>query len=393
MEQLEIPVASEHVSCPLCGGQEGIVVGEKGRFDMPVRNVCCGTCSTVYVSPRPSAQAMGEYYRSTYRKHYGGVGYLAESGVSVSPGQPGYEQALHRWHSRQADNALVLSDAKPGARVLEIGCRHGKTLSLMRERRGIVPFGVEPGEREAEEARRAGIDCFTGSLEELEPGEGRFDLVQWFHVLEHVQDPLAALLKLRSLLAPGGKLIVEVPNVYQPYGLLEENFFQNVHLVSYSPVTLPALLKRAGFDSSRVVDAASLFVVATPSVLPAGVTLPLPFSQDLLSAPGHDAGWVAMRLHSYANMEKLKAVMSQQGPSPELASMVVRALGFPAFAGHLVDSCAYFVEKLVERGLLNEALNVTLAVALGPHPSELRAEFKTFAQRLGAPAEAFSRTG
>ena len=390
---LEIPEATDSVPCPLCGDVACIVVGEKGRFGMAVRNVCCETCATVYVSPRPSAEAMSEYYRSTYRKHYGGVGYVGADGKAVTPGDAGYVQALLDWHSQQAHNALALTAPSAGASVLEIGCRHGKTLLLMKERAAIVPFGVEPGENEAEEARQAGIDCFTGALEAFEPGAKRFDQVQWFHVLEHVHEPLAALLKLRTLLKPGGSLLVEVPNVYQPYGLLEENFFQNVHLVSYSPNSLPALLRRAGFDVTRVIDAGSLFVVATPSALPDSASLPLPYSRDLLNVPGHDAPWLAVRLRSYANLEKLKLLLQHRGPSPELTGTLVRALAYPAFTEHLLNSCAFFVEKFVALGKLDDAILVTLAVAQGPHPPELRQEFRGFAERLGASPEVLAATG
>ena len=279
---------------------------------------------------------------------------------------------------------------REGAKVLEIGCRHGKTLELMRERRPLQAFGIEPGEDEAEQARHAGIDCFAGSLADYEPGERRFDLVQWFHVLEHVHEPLAALLKLRPLLEPGGSLLVEVPNVYQPYGLLEENFFQNVHLVSYSPNTLPALLRRAGFDVTRVIDDGSLFVVATPRALPAETSLPLPYSPELLSDPAQDAEWVAMRLRTYANLEKLQLLFRHRGPSPELTGALVRALDFPAFTTHLVNACAFFVEQLVGHAKLDDALMLTLAVAQGPHPLELRHQFRNFAERLGAPPEALA---
>jgi SAM-dependent methyltransferase len=391
--ELSIPEATEHVPCPLCGASAGIVVGDEGRFGMPVRNVCCDACATVYVSPRPTPAAMAEYYRSTYREHYGAVGYADSSGKSLVPGQPGYDEALLRWHQQQADNALSLAQVPEGARVLEIGCRHGKTLGLMQERRKIVPFGIEPGENEAEQARQAGIDCFTGALEEFEPGERRFDHVQWFHVLEHVHEPLAALLKLRALLAPGGTLLIEVPNVYQPYGLLEENFFQNVHLVSYSPNTLPALLRRAGFEVTRVVDSGALFVVATPRALAEGESLPLPFTPDLLSAPSEDAPWVAVRLRSYASLEKLQLLFKHRGPSPALTGTLVRALAFPAFEAHMVNACAFFVEQLIAQAKLDDALLVTLAVAQGPHPLELRQQFRAFAERLGAPPEALAAAG
>ena len=388
--ELEIPQATESVPCPLCGASAGIVVGERGRFGMPVRNLCCETCATVYVTPRPSAVAMADYYRSTYRAHYGAVRYVDASGKAAELGTPGYEQALLSWHHKQANNALSLVSLREGAKVLEIGCRHGKTLELMRQRRPLQAFGIEPGEDEAEQARHAGIDCFAGSLADYEPGERRFDLVQWFHVLEHVHEPLAALLKLRALLEPGGSLLVEVPNVYQPYGLLEENFFQNVHLVSYSPNTLPALLRRAGFDVTRVIDDGSLFVVATPRALPAETSLPLPYSPELLSDPEQDAEWVAMRLRTYANLEKLKLLFRHRGPSPELTGALVRALDFPAFTTHLVNACAFFVEQLVGHAKLDDALMLTLAVAQGPHPLELRHQFRNFAERLGAPPEALA---
>jgi SAM-dependent methyltransferase len=391
--ELEIPEASEPVVCPLCGDDKGIVVGERGRFGMPVRNLCCVTCATVYITPRPSAVAMAEYYRSTYRKHYGGVGYVGADGKRVSPGEPGYEETLLRWHEGQANNALALAEPAPGAHVLEIGCRHGKTLQLMQQKRGIVGFGVEPGENEAEEARQAGIDCFTGSLEELEPGERRFDQVQWFHVLEHVHEPLEALIKLRGLLKPTGTLLIEVPNVYRPYGLLEENFFQNVHLVSYSPNTLPALVRRAGFEVTRVVDAGSLFVVARPAALAEETKLPLPFTPSLLATPEQDVRWVAIRLQSYANLEKIKTYFQQNGATPEIVPMLVKVLGFPAFVEHMVDICASFVEHLAARARLDEALAVTLAVASGPHPPELRREFRAFAERMGAPPEALAQAG
>lgn len=390
---LEIPEATDPVPCPLCGDREGAIVGEKGRFGMPVRNVCCATCATVYVSPRPTAAAMGEYYRSTYRKHYGGVGYVGPDGKRAAPGDGGYEAALQQWHSPQADNALLLGGTKQGASVLEIGCRHGRTLELMRERRGIIPFGVEPGESEAVEARRAGIDCFTGALEDYEPGSQRFDQVQWFHVLEHVHEPLQALLKLRRLLKPEGRMVIEVPNVYEPYGSLEGNFFQNVHLVSYSPRTLPALLRRAGFEPLRVVDGGALFVVARLDPHVDAAALPRPYSPDLLGEGADDTSWVATRLGNYANLEQL-AELCRAGRAPdELTPTLLRCLSFPAFTSHLLDVCALFVERLVARGLLEPAIAVLLAVVNGPHPAEVRAEFRTFAERLGAPPEQLAAAG
>jgi len=45
---------------------------------------------------------------------------------------------------------------------------------------------------------------------------------------------------------------------------------------------------------------------------------------------------------------------------------------------------------LVGHAKLDDALMLTLAVAQGPHPLELRHQFRNFAERLGAPPEALA---
>jgi hypothetical protein len=121
--------------------------------------------------------------------------------------------------------------------------------------------------------------------------------------------------------------------------------------------------------------------------------LPLPFTASLLREPSETAEWLAIRLRSYASIEKLQLLFKHRGPSPELTGALVRALGFPAFNTHMVDACAFFVEQLLAKGRFDDAFLVTLAVAQGPHPLELRQQFRSFAERLGAPPEALAATG
>ena len=247
------PEASEVPLCPVCGvSSTGLEVGTRGRFGMSVRNIACDHCALVYQSPRPSREAMAEYYAVGYREHYGEVSYPVVDG-GAKAGDPNYEATLEAWHATQATNARALGETKSGDRVLEIGCRHGRTLALMRQALEIEAFGIEPGVGEAEKAKNAGISCFVGSIEDYDPGQLRFDQIQSFHVLEHLHDPLSALIRLRGWLKPSGRLVIEVPNVYQPYGLLEENFFQNAHLTNFSASTLRALLVRAGYTVLRTV--------------------------------------------------------------------------------------------------------------------------------------------
>jgi SAM-dependent methyltransferase len=381
----DVPLSTEVTTCPVCGSAESKLVSERGRFGMAVRNVCCATCAAVYVTPRPSQEGMAEYYRSAYRKHYGGVGYLLPDGSTVSPGQEGFAATLRQWHESQAKVSIGLAQTKPGARVLEVGCRHALTLRLMRDTIGIDAHGIEPGESEAEEARSHGVTCFTGSVEDFDAGDVRFDQIQLFHVLEHLHEPLSSLLHLRKFLKPDGVFLIEVPNLYRPYGLLEENFFQNVHLATYSPNTLPVLFQRAGLSIERLVNASSLHIVGKRVESPA--TLPRPFTAEMLPDAEQNADWVMTRLRSYANLEKLSFVLKQRGYTPNLFEPLIHTLQWPAFLEHLTEVCAQFMETFAARGLMREALMMTLSIANGPFPEDLRNEFRRFAERINAQPE------
>ncbi|HMR09104.1 MAG TPA: class I SAM-dependent methyltransferase [Polyangiaceae bacterium] len=374
-----IPEDTESPPCPLCAAsQTGVVVGERGRFGMQVRNLACDTCGLVYVTPRPDHAAMMDYYRGTYREHYGEVRYPTPSGGTAGPGQPEYTAALEAWHSTQADNCIALGGTRRGARVLEIGCRHARTLQLMRARLGVDAHGVEPGPEEAAEACAAGVRCFTGTLEEYEP-DAPFDQIQLFHVLEHFHDPLAQLVRLRGMLAPGGKLVIEVPNLYQPYGLLEENFFQNVHLMSFSPNTLPALCRRAGLSPLRVLDRGALFVVAQPDPL-APKKLPLAFQMTMLPDPTESAEWVAERLATYARLEKEHALIKIQGPSMEGLENITTLLGRPGLPSHTAQVVAELCEFFMRHGSPRAACVIATAASGGPHAAPLRRAFYQLAQ-------------
>jgi SAM-dependent methyltransferase len=379
------PEATEIPLCPVCGlSSTGLEVGTRGRFNMNVRNIACDHCALVYQSPRPSREAMAEYYATGYREHYGNVGYSVQGGGSAKPGDPNYESALDNWHLIQATNARVLGETVAGDRVLEVGCRHGRTLALMKEALGLEVFGIEPGLAEAEQARNAGVSCFVGTIEDYDPGQLRFDQIQSFHVLEHLHDPLAALIRMRSWLTPGGRMVIEVPNVYQPYGLLEENFFQNAHLTNFSESTLRVLLARAGYSVLRTLDQGALFAVATPDADVA--ELPLPFLPRLLPNANESAIWVADRLKTYEILERLRVLLLATGPTMELLNELAGTLRRPAFVPHTVKTVTEMAEYFMQQDAPRAAMFVAVAASVGPFPPEICAGFQNFALALQSAA-------
>ena len=115
-----------------------------------------------------------------------------------------------RWLSGTDNQGHYL--AKPGQRVLDIGC--GSCLSLLELRQlGVEPYGVEADPNVAAIAERYGLNVHIGSIHN-NPFPGQvFDLITLNQVIEHVPDPGALLRVVRNRLAPGGRIVVSFPNV------------------------------------------------------------------------------------------------------------------------------------------------------------------------------------
>jgi SAM-dependent methyltransferase len=86
-----------------------------------------------------------------------------------------------------------------------------------------------------------------GRLHEL---AGTADLVTCFHALEHDDDPHLFVERLTALLAPGGTLVFEVPNVDciwgAIFGVRWDNWYLPFHRVHFSRKSLRGLMERHG---------------------------------------------------------------------------------------------------------------------------------------------------
>lgn len=142
-----------------------------------------------------------------------------------------------------------------GGSVLEIGCGSGLMLAAFSQR-GWKAVGIERNEEVVARVRPGlGVEITTLPVEEL-PAEARFDLILMFHVLEHIGDPVQLLLECAKRLAPGGRVVVNVPN----FGSWQARFAGTNwlhldiprHLVHYTPKTLAATFERAGLKVSRI---------------------------------------------------------------------------------------------------------------------------------------------
>lgn len=369
MDNSWVPEATEHCVCVVCGCDEQVEISTKGRHRVPVRNVACASCGLVYVSPRPSPAAMEEFYRSHYRSQHL-IPMPTKDGTMAQPGTPEFEQALLHRAYILATNALGNGMVKAGDRVLDVGCRRGDALVSMNERVPIEMHGIEPGQDSAREAGLRGVEIHAGVMETYEPGEMRFDQIQIFHVLEHLHDPLAALVLLRSWLKPNGRLVIDVPDAMQPYGGLS-NFFQYPHLYSFSERCMGALLARAGLRVRAIGFGPTLFMVASPLV--DEQALPKVYRPEMIGARAPNGSEVNTWLQLYDAFERLhKLVLDGHRVESGLVCRLLALKGLPSkteggLPHAVVGTVMSMANEWIRSGRQDDAVAILRAGREGPH--------------------------
>jgi trans-aconitate methyltransferase len=148
-----------------------------------------------------------------------------------------------------------------GRAGLEMGSADGEMTRFLREDFDRLHV-LDASEDYVEKATSFG-DNVSGSVALFEEFETdlSFDTIVASHVLEHLVDPVAVLSRAREWLAPGGRLIVVVPNaasLHRQLGVklgllpatdaLNEQDLEIGHRRVYGRETLEGDLSAAGFD-------------------------------------------------------------------------------------------------------------------------------------------------
>lgn len=146
---------------------------------------------------------------------------------------------------------LVNGVAGPGAgrRLLDIGCGDG-TFMLAARGGGWRVVGTELNPRAA---REAGLEVHESVERSLEFAP--FHCITLWHSLEHLPAPAALLKTLARSLAPGGSLLVAVPDAQGLQATVFRSgwFHLDVprHLFHFGRRSLALLLEASGFDITR----------------------------------------------------------------------------------------------------------------------------------------------
>lgn len=136
-----------------------------------------------------------------------------------------------------------------GARVLDVGCGDGNFLRVLR---GVAreAVGIDTNAEGVDRARAEGLDARLALLDDFAAAHaGQFDVVCAFHVLEHLPTVVPFLRAMGRCAAPGGAVVVSVPNRLRPaaQAQMEPLDFPPHHLSRWHPRQFERAAREAGF--------------------------------------------------------------------------------------------------------------------------------------------------
>jgi SAM-dependent methyltransferase len=202
----------------------------------------CDDCGTVQQPSLPRGEELHDLYRQMSDERY-----------------LGEEEGRRRMAGRLID---LLAEHMPRGHMLEVGCGYGLLLDEARMR-GYQVEGVELSVAGVHYAReRLGLPVREMALEERSldaaaSGE-RYDAVVAVDVLEHLDEPVVAIARLRALLAPGGVLLITSPDPTSLVAWIAGRYwwcYEPAHACLIPRKTLRGLIEAQGL--SLVGDTAS----------------------------------------------------------------------------------------------------------------------------------------
>jgi SAM-dependent methyltransferase len=229
--------------CPICGSDDSRSVARQsfealaGSLVDGYDVVCCRTCGFAFAAGLPDPHEFASYYSGMSKYEQEAISYLA------SP------EDLERCESI-VDLVDPLVDHR-GIAVLDVGCSTGALLAAFKRRGYSDVEGLDPSPACAVLAFQAhGIDVRTGTAADVANLPRRYGLVILSAVLEHLLDPLQTLRDARHVLAEGGLLFVEVPDL-EAFGASARAPYQEFsleHINYFSGASLTSITAAAGFE-------------------------------------------------------------------------------------------------------------------------------------------------
>ncbi len=233
----------QHRPCPVCRNGGATVLFEQ-RFDQlsgahlldGYDVVVCTACGAGFADRIPEQAEFDHYYRELSKY---------EGGHPTETRAPAIE-------GRFEDIATLLRRYIPGlhARTLEIGCGYGQLLWMLRQQGFTQLTGADPSPGCADAARRFyDVPVIASTVFTVPSPERLYEFLILTGVMEHIRDLDGTVKRFQELLAPEGRVFLEVPDASRLAPGMDAPFqeFSVEHINYFSPTSLDNLMTLRGF--------------------------------------------------------------------------------------------------------------------------------------------------
>ena len=225
--------------CPSCGKEEPIhpqiIKSWQGH-----RYTVCDDCGSWYLNPRPHQEYEDNYWGETIDIEGKTRRHMEERDFK-----------LKNWY---CDTIPFVNKSRPG-NVLDIGAGLGFFLSAIDSK--WKKYAVEISKTGCDFMRKSfpDIEVHNKYLSDCTFQDDYFDIVMFYHVIEHLSDPGDVLKDIFRILRPGGILITGTPNVGSWIAKRYKGNYRQLgpgHTCLFNPKSLEEILLRNGFNTFKV---------------------------------------------------------------------------------------------------------------------------------------------
>ena len=238
--------------CPVCSSNQGELFTTAfdrvlNRPQQMWRIHRCLACGFGWTEPALADEEIKQHYPPTY---------LGDTERTLDEFLSGRLQQSRSW-KKEAEKVELVQRFVSGGRILDVGCGDGKFLWALDSRRWERAGGEFSEETvRLVNSRIPDLKLLEGDIFSSALREGTFDVVTFWHVLEHLPRPQEVLERVRKLLSPGGWVFISLPNFDSLQARLFRRYwyaFDDVprHLYHFAPRPLDLLLGENGFQEAR----------------------------------------------------------------------------------------------------------------------------------------------
>jgi 2-polyprenyl-3-methyl-5-hydroxy-6-metoxy-1,4-benzoquinol methylase len=207
---------------------------------------------------------------------------------------------IHRWSSLRGQTRTdLLARISPDAKsILEFGCGEAPLGAALKQRQKCRVVGIELDPRAAAVARKRIDDVYCGDAREIVSViREKFDWIIGGDIVEHIDEPWSFLCDLRKICAPGGHLLLSIPNIANAAVVsdLIRGRFDYVymgltcvgHLRFFTKRTIEEMLSIAGWTVVEITPQETVVTRGREELLAALAAARMPHSKEDLIPAGY----------------------------------------------------------------------------------------------------------